>query len=143
VEGDSVGALKWHAMSVNGDNLFDLLPLQSSGVDFAAYLSFWVYSPRSLDQLLSAPNVPKVNLLAGSDDGDKIWLNGKLLMQNRGIGPLMFGSQRVEALPLKKGWNHFMVKAAQAGGKWQFQARLQCADLNELRGLRIVATPAN
>ncbi len=139
-DNQAIGGLKWHVMQVNNEGLFDLAPLQSSGVNFAAYLSFWVYSPRALDQLLSAPNVPKVNLLAGSDDGDKVWLNGKPLFQNPGIGPLVFDSQHYDALPLRKGWNHFMVKVAQAGGKWQFAARLQCSDLSELRGLKVSAT---
>jgi hypothetical protein len=28
------------------------------------------------------------------------------------------GSQTIKALPLEKGWNHFIIKAIQKAGKW-------------------------
>ncbi len=137
---EKVGNLQWHSIQVTSDNLFDLLPMQPAGTYCAAYLSFWVYCPFALDQLLASPNPPEINLLAGSDDGDQIWLNGKLIFQDRGVHPLTPDSQRCDHLPLKKGWNHFLVKVDQAGGLWQFQARLQSNDLRVLRGLRITET---
>jgi len=95
------------------------------------YLSFWLFSPRS-DNLLEGGVLldhsqgAKVDLLAGSDDGAKIWLDGKLVLENRGKNPLQADQYTLTGLSLKKGWNHFLVRVANDRGGWQFQARLAC-----------------
>jgi len=94
----------------------------------SAYLSFWIWSPRALDNLLLEPNLPKLDLLVGSDDGCQVYLNGKMILEDRGTHPLSPGALKSEAMPLQRGWNHFLVKAVQGSGGWQFRADLRCSD---------------
>ena len=44
--------------------------------------------PKPLDELLAAPDVPKVALRFGSDDGAIIWLNGKKIFEDKYCHPL-------------------------------------------------------
>jgi len=58
-------------------------------------------------------------LLLGSDDGIKVWLNGKLVHSNntlRGMSP----AQDIVQVNLKAGWNSVLVKVTEAIGGWGF-----------------------
>jgi hypothetical protein len=67
-----------------------------------AQLSFWVYSPRSLVNLLVEPDIPTVGLtVQGSDD----W---QLRVNDNPARPA--------ALPLQKGWNHLVVDIRKRSG---------------------------
>ena len=87
-----------------------------------------MWSPRALDNLLLEPNLPRLDLLAGADDGCQIYLNGKIIQQDRGTHPLVAGSIVCPSLPLQRGWNRFVVKVVQQGGEWAFRADLRCTD---------------
>lgn len=138
---DKVGDRSWQLRDVDDRLLMDFkrmgLPGQTDNC--AAYLSFWIYSPRPLDQLLAQPDVPRVDLIAGADDGVKIWLNGKLLLEEFGYHPIIPDQHKIIGMPLKQGWNYFLVKVAQASGEWQFAARLQCSDPRYLPLMRTSA----
>ncbi|MHB1001066.1 MAG: glycoside hydrolase family 2 protein [Armatimonadota bacterium] len=135
---DKVGDLIWSRRSVSDKQLLDFyhMGLPGPAVSSVVYVSFWLYSPRPLDQLLAQPGVPKVDLIAGADDGVKIWLNGNLLAQDFGEHPLLPDQHKCLSMPLKQGWNHFMVKVAQSAGEWQFAARLQCTDPKFMASLK-------
>jgi hypothetical protein len=77
-----------------------------------------------------------VDLIAGADDGVKIWLNGSLLLEEFGYHPIIPDQHKALAMPLKQGWNHFLIKVAQSSGEWQFAARLQCSDPRFLASMR-------
>ena len=64
---------------------------------------FWVLSPRSLDDLLSEPNIPVVTLVA--EGGGEIWLNNELVVRGR-------------PLKLRQGWNHFVIKGHVSAGRF-------------------------
>jgi glucose/arabinose dehydrogenase len=56
----------------------------------------------------------------GSDDGLKVWLNGKVLVDAdvpRGLNP----QDHLVTLPLRKGRNDLLVKVTQGQGQWEFQ----------------------
>ncbi|MDF2192403.1 glycoside hydrolase family 2 TIM barrel-domain containing protein [Paraflavitalea sp. CAU 1676] len=91
-----------------------------------AYLSFWVSSPRALDDLLIEPNIPVVDLEVAADDAVQVWLNGKQIINNIRTGDLDNGKAKAEALKLHQGWNHFLIKVIQLGGEWKFAGRLSC-----------------
>lgn len=136
--GDKVGDKEWQKIKVRSDMAMNLLKSGIEGAtdNSAAYLSFWIYSPRPLDQLLAQPDLPRISLFTGSDDGMKIWLNGKLLLQDRGLHPINPIGNRSNDLPLTEGWNHFLVKVVNGTGDWQFAAQFQSSDprfLSELR----------
>ena len=128
--GDRSGERPWQIHSAGGDGIFNFLSMGLPGPheNAAVYLSFWMWSPRPLDNLLLEPNLPKLDLLIGSDDGCQVWLNAKRIQEDRGTHPLTPGSMKCESLPLQRGWNHFIVKVVQGGGEWQFRADLRSSD---------------
>ena len=56
---------------------FGKLKFDGPRTNAAAYLSFWVSSPRDLTDLLIEPNIPVVGLEVAADDAVQVWLNGK------------------------------------------------------------------
>ncbi len=136
--GDKSGDREWQVKSAGSDGIFNFLHLGLPGPsqNAAVYLSFWVWSPRPLDNLLLEPNLPKLDMLIGSDDGCQVWLNAKQIQEDRGTHPLVPGSLQCKTMPLQRGWNHFIVKVVQGSGEWQFRADLRCSDplfLSQLR----------
>ncbi|BCM93550.1 beta-galactosidase BoGH2A [Abditibacteriota bacterium] len=129
VEGSRSGEREWIKRQSDQSSIFDFNALGLPGPhdNAVAYLSFWIWSPRALDNLLLEPNMPKLDLLVGSDDGCQVYLNGKMILEDRGTHPLTPGSLKSEAMPLQRGWNHFLVKAVQGSGQWQFRADLRCS----------------
>jgi len=138
VKGSRSGEREWNQSESDKNSVFDFNALSLPGQhdNASAYLSFWIWSPRALDNLLLEPNLPKLDLLVGSDDGCQIYLNGKEILEDRGTHPLSPGALKSEAMPLQRGWNHFIVKVVQGGGQWQFRADLRCSDPMFLTKLR-------
>jgi len=130
-EGDITQGHKWFVGKTGSEGYFDFNRMNLSGgnSNSAVYMSFWLWSPRPLNNLLIEPDMPKLDLIAGSDDACKIWLNGELIHEKFGIHPIHVGDIQCKNLPLKQGWNHFLVKVAQGGGQWAFGARLHCTDV--------------
>jgi beta-galactosidase len=119
----------WCELVAGDDSVLSFNPLatEPDAVNHVAYASFWLFSPRA-DDLLDDARGAKVDLIAGSDDGAKFWFNGQLIHENREKNPLQPEQYQLTRLSLRKGWNHFLVKVVNAGGKWQLKARLECAD---------------
>ncbi|MCE5314212.1 MAG: sugar-binding domain-containing protein [Armatimonadota bacterium] len=132
VSGDRVGDLVWSIAKPYDRFIFDINAIDPPGPqsNAAAYVSFWVYSPRPLDELLAAPNVPVVNMYARPDDGAKVWLNGKVIADEKSCNSLQDSQIKCSALALKNGWNHVMMKIVQDTGLWQFNTRLECNDIS-------------
>ncbi|RBQ07868.1 glycoside hydrolase family 2 protein [Pedobacter miscanthi] len=108
---------------VNSENgIFDFkkMNFEGSKQDAEAYISFWMFSPRPLDNLLIEPNMPVVDLEVSADDAVKVWLNGKEVAKNIRTGPLEGGKAVAHALKLHQGWNQLVVKVIQGSGNWQF-----------------------
>ena len=78
----------------------------------AVYYSFWVLSPRDLTDLLIEPNMPKVDFTAKTEQGADIWLNGEKI-GNIGAPD---GLTVAKTVPMKQGWNNFIVKVLSGGG---------------------------
>ena len=136
--GNQSGGLTWRSLTAGENGIFNFLTASLPGPheNAAVYLSFWIWSPRPLDNLLLEPNLPKLDLLVGSDDGCQVWLNAHLLQEDRGTHPLTPGSLQCKAMPLQRGWNHFLVKVVQGSGEWQFRGDLRCSDPLFLTQLR-------
>ena len=69
-------------------------------VQAASRLNFWLYSPRSLVNLLVEPDLPTLNMQVSGSDEWQLRVNGKVAVH----------SSRPEALPLQKGWNHLVLE---------------------------------
>ncbi|MBU3665444.1 MAG: hypothetical protein FGM15_06150 [Chthoniobacterales bacterium] len=131
--GAAAGDSAWREMQASSTGVFEFNSLKNDAEarNQAVYLSFWLFSPRS-DNLLEGGVLldhsqgAKVDFLAGSDDGAKIWLNGKLILENRGKNPLQADHYKLTGLSLNKGWNHFLVRVANDRGDWKFQGRIEC-----------------
>ena len=136
--GDKSEGRDWRKAEAQDGSLFDFKKMNLPGPKekVVAYLSFWLHSPRPLDDLLIEPDIPKVDMLLGSDDGMQVWLNGKRLLEDLSVHPAVIGQKQCAALPLKRGWNHLLVKVIQGGGNWQFGAQLQCDKPGFLAELR-------
>jgi len=96
------------------------------GDNRAVYLTASVLSPADQD----------VRLEIGSDDGVKVWVNGKGVHANDTSRSLKIGQDRAAA-KLKKGWNRLLVKVTQGGGDWAFCLRVTRPDGGVLEGLRV------
>lgn len=78
-----------------------------------AYLRTNIWSPEERPGILEL----------GSDDGIKVWLNGKVIHQNnvkRGLNP----GEDIVKIQLKQGWNSCLMKITQATGGWEATAVL-------------------
>jgi len=121
-------ASKWKLMPAGAD------PKQPWAMDLGkvlggenrvAYLRTRVWSPKE----------QQVRLEFGSDDGAKVWLNGKLVIshrQPRSLGP---GADK-RNVTVKEGWNTLLVKVWNAGSDWGACARFRKPDGSKLEGLR-------
>lgn len=99
-------------------------PLSGVADNSVVYLSFWVQSPRSLDNLLIEPNVPKLDIAFQARDGLDLFLNGKSVAVRTSGDDTAIAS----GLPLQQGWNHFLVKLMHKSGDDTFAAKLMSSD---------------
>ena len=74
-----------------------------------AYAFSYVYSPETR----------KATLSAGSDDGLRVWLNGKLVIDHYEARAAAPDQDQVE-VELRKGWNSILVKIEERIGGWGF-----------------------
>ena len=79
------------------------------------WLSFWVSSPRSLEDLLVEPNIPVVNMDVTSGGFLRVYLNDKMIISERG---------KATALKLHQGWNHFLIQLGPSEGRGRFSGQL-------------------
>jgi|GEM_PF-4673838 len=89
--------------------------------DRVAYAAVYVYSPADRSVLLDRPDL--VDLRLGADGGTKVWLNGMLLGRFDFVRPLVMDQDRIDAVPLRRGWNTLVIKLHNPAGAWRFAAR--------------------
>ncbi|MDH4240428.1 MAG: HEAT repeat domain-containing protein [Phycisphaerae bacterium] len=102
---------KWHKMSTGTDEsqpfYLDLLKALNGGEQRVAYLR----------TKLQWPAERQVKLWIGSDDGNKVWVNGKLVHVNNIARPFT-PDQDSATITLKKGENIIMMKITQNNLPW-------------------------
>jgi len=85
---------------------------------------------------LTSPSAQPVRLALGSDDGIKVWLNGKLIHNRwatRGVKP---GQDTVKG-KLDKGRNVLLLKITDETGDWGFSCRLSQPNGMPIEGLKV------
>lgn len=85
--------------------------------DKTVYLSFWLFSPRSLVNLLVEPDMPKLNLAVDGQTEVEAYING---------APANMTGKKLEEMPLEQGWNHVLLrfeKEEQRG--WRVKVQLE------------------
>lgn len=97
---------------------------KQNGESEVAYFSFWISSPRSLEDLLLEPNLPTVNFEASSNGVLQMWLNGSPVLRNTKDGQQIKNPVSSDPLKLKQGWNHLLIKLIRINDQWTFNGHL-------------------
>jgi HEAT repeat protein len=108
-----------------GPQIIDLTKTYS-GNNRAVYAKAWIYSPVT----------QAVRLELGSDDGIKVWVNGKQVHANNASRPVRPGEDTAKAR-LERGWNEVLVKISQGGGDWAFSFRVTKPDGSALDDMKV------
>lgn len=111
--GMDLGGLKWKSVTAPSRDRFIFHEMNQSGPQnaYAVYFSFWIKSPRGLEDLLGGgPDAPRLGMLCYVAEACKLILNGKEIT-SASTTPVDYRTlYTFERLPLKKGWNHFLIK---------------------------------
>jgi uncharacterized protein len=99
----------------------DFLP----GNNQVAYLRSKVWSPVEQDALM----------ILGSDDGIKVWLNGRVVHQNNTERALNEQDDKVQ-VTLTQGWNKLLVKVTQSASAWRICVRFSGLNGQNIEGLK-------
>jgi beta-galactosidase len=83
--------------------------------DNTVYISFWIYSPRSLVNLLVEPDMPKLNLTVEGQTRINIYINGTAKTMN---------GRKLENMPLEQGWNHILLRFEREQQSRNWRARI-------------------
>lgn len=122
--GQLTEGIYWYKLSSNKEGVFDYKNLGINHKQNAiVYLSFWMYSPRSLTDLLIEPDMPRLDMHFGMDDALAFSINGKSVKEYVRIGAFVEDEFTYEGFPLEKGWNHVLIKVVQGNGDWKSKIR--------------------
>jgi beta-galactosidase len=90
----------------------------------SVYFSFWLYSPRSLSNLLIEPDMPSLDMYVDTQKAVSLWLNGKEIDTPETKG----GTVKVPNVLLEKGWNHLILKMEKQNDPASLALRFQSED---------------
>jgi hypothetical protein len=126
-EPETDGKVEWKPWKGQGTSpwICDLGPI---GNNRCGYMRAQIWSPKAQDAML----------LVASDDGVKVWLNGKVIHQDNKVQSYNDPPDKAN-VALKEGWNSLMLKVVQDSGGWGAMVRVVAADGNKLEGLKFKA----
>jgi hypothetical protein len=110
--------------------MINLIEAIGNAQNAAAYLQARIWSPKE----------QKATLQLGSDDGIKVWLNGKLIHAKnvaRGVSP----DEDKVPVTLREGVNELLLKVTNGAGDWGAVVRFAGEDGKPLRNINEVAPP--
>jgi HEAT repeat protein len=110
------GKAEWRPVTASKNGIMELDRLYQ-GDNRVAYLKTQIVSDKDQEVLLEM----------GSDDGIKVWLNGKVVYGNNSVRPCTPGSDK-QKVKLAKGANSLLLKVTQGAGQWAACCRLRAAD---------------
>jgi len=121
--------VKWSLMPAGTDPerpwILDLLRLYP-GNSRVVYVKTWIKSDERRDVVLEA----------GSDDGIKAWLNGKLVHANNVARAAIPASDKAN-ITLSEGYNKLILKITQNVGPWEFCVRIADANGAKVEGIEV------
>ncbi|MBN1384142.1 MAG: discoidin domain-containing protein [Elusimicrobia bacterium] len=127
-EGRKSGGERWRLFSVLDDALnFDSPDLFGPNDNCNGFAYVEVVSPREQEAVL----------LAGSDDGVRIWVNGDMVLNNDIPRGLTLDEDSVN-IKLKKGKNRLLFKVNDLGGGWNLSARITDHEENDIKDLKYI-----
>ncbi len=116
-QGKDGRAIGWKRISAPESGWVKLEDMLDPNEQAVAYASAHIHTPEALD----------THLLIGSDDGVRIWLNGRLVHSHPAYRGAYPDQDRIE-VRLHSGWNHLLIKVLQGAGGWGFFARFADPD---------------
>ncbi|MHB9008484.1 MAG: HEAT repeat domain-containing protein [Limisphaerales bacterium] len=116
------GTVAWRTIAAEGG--LAQLDRLVGGDNRVAYLRVSVISPTAR----------QARLEMGSDDGLKVWLNGRLVHANNVNRGYAAGDDQV-VVDFQPGANRLLVKVTQGGGGWATGVRVRAADGSKIEGL--------
>ena len=127
------GKVKWKEHKSEGGRIgFDKIFERPFNESNQAYAVCWVKAPEGME---------KAVLATGSDDGIKVWVNRKVVVDaavSRDAEP----GKDLQPITLEKGWNEVLVKVDNRFGRWAFYLELRDPDTEQpLEGLEVRTTP--
>ena len=127
----------WNVASCGSDDTWNFLDggLKGESEDCTVYLSFWLFSPRSLTNLLIEPNIPRLDMEYTVDDCLSLYVNGKQVTDGFDHGDLPNQPNALRGMPLEKGWNHIIIKVGQQWGGWSGKFRFTCQNREFMDGI--------
>ena len=90
--------------------------------DKTVNLSFWIFSPRSLVNLLVEPDMPKLNLIVEGQTEVSIYINDIIVAMT---------GKKLENMPLEKGWNHILLRFERDLSSREWRAKVQLSSDNQ------------
>ena len=91
--------------------IFHWIPQNGPKEQFVELCSFWIKSPRSLDDLLAdGPDAPRFAMRTYTDGQCDIYLNTQEMRRERSENVDYRILTHWENIPLKKGWNHLLIR---------------------------------
>lgn len=117
---------EWRPLTAPKNGMVEFDKLLRGGNDRVAYLRTQIVSEQDQDALLEM----------GSDDGIKVWLNGKVVHTNNTTRPCTPGQDK-KKVRLNKGVNTLLVKITQGGGQWAGVVRLRSAEGKDLANVMV------
>lgn len=114
----------WRLLMGTRSRGLDLVPTLGSGAELFAYCTADLIAPRD----------EAVQLLFGSDDGARVFLNGTRVFSKEVPRGVRRDEDRV-VLPLKRGRNHLLFKIEQLNQGWGLMARLVDGAGRPVRGV--------
>jgi hypothetical protein len=121
-------SVAWRDVCATGGVL--TLAFGASNDHRAAYMETFCYSPT---QQLARLDI-------GSDDGVKVWLNGKPVHSKNALRALKPGEDKV-VTTLSQGWNRLVLKVTNNYLKWEACARVRTLDGRPIPGLKYSVRP--
>ena len=116
VAGDKAGSLAWQPVNCPSRDRFVFSEMGRAGPEaepFAVYFSYWIRSPRALDDLLAdGPDAPRFTTVFYVSEKCRLLVNGREVKPTASEPADYRTRLTFENIPLKKGWNHFLVKVA-------------------------------
>lgn len=126
--GDLTEGKRWVLVNATNTGIIDIRNSQISGSNenAAVYISFWLFSPRSMVNLLAEPDMPHLDLLIGAEKGVALFINGSLIEKKTSI-EFIKDENKIPNLPLDKGWNHILLKVVRGSGEglWETNVKFE------------------
>jgi len=110
-------AVAWKTADTDAHGMVPVLDLIQPNEQAIVYGLAYVHSPEAR----------RSNILLGSDDGVRVWLNDALVHSTPAYRGVVADQDKVK-VSLKKGWNKILVKVLQGAGGWGFCLRFADPD---------------